>query len=479
MTSHPRRRSFFAVRVLCLAALALVWTTPTVGQSDAGDDAYWARVTADDVYIRAGAGDSYYPFGKVEKGDFVKVIGRKFDWMRIVTTGPTFSEFFGYVRYPAADTRIFQVGSNGKTGRTLGRVDLLAPNYNTDYDPAQSWKRILDLPPDTQLAILETIQGDNRIVHKVKLPPDAEGWISNRFLERADPQAVATWMASQAPTGKPAEKPAPVVEEPQVKPAEKKPGDSAESDALGREEPTVEPPTTPEQQPAETDPADVGEPESNETDGADAAAAADQQAIEMGGEDDDASAADDGGKAPPTPAERLADLDEIYDELRDEPIETAEVLPLRDLYLELIEDARAERANAVARYAEARARQLELWSELQQQRREIAELRGRVETTAEETKVARRAMAEGGPYAGVGRLVASTVYDGRRLPKLFRLQDPGTGRTVAYLRPSEQFDLESMLGRLIGVAGEKRYDGGLRLDVIRPARIEELTPSPR
>jgi hypothetical protein len=478
MTSHPRRRHQLAVRLLGLASLAVACTPAVLAQNTAGDDAYWARITTDDVYVRAGAGDSYYPFGKVGEGDFVKIVGRKFDWMRIVTTGPTFADFFGYVRYPADDTRIFAVGSDGKTGRTLGRVDLLAPNHNTDYDPAQSWKRILDLPPGTQLTILETMQGDNRIVHKVKLPPDAEGWISNRFVERADPQAVAAWMASQAPTNPPAAKPPSPAETGPTAKSDEQPEKPEPSSALGRDEPSIEPPTPPADETDRTD-ASQADQAPEEPGQASAPAANQEQAIQMGGEDESPDNTDDAGKAPPTPAERLANLDEIYNELRDEPIETAEVLPLRDLYLELIEDARAERANAVARYALARARQLELWSELQQQRREIAELRGQVASTKQETDAARRAVEEGGPYAGVGRLVASTVYDGRRLPKLFRLQDPGSGRTIAYLRPSEQFDLERMLSRLIGVVGEKQYDGGLRLDLIRPVRIDELTPSPR
>ena len=34
--------------------------------------------------------------------------------------------------------------------------------------------------------------------------------------------------------------------------------------------------------------------------------------------------------------------------------------------------------------------------------------------------------------------------------------------------------LPEMLGRLIGIVGEKSYDGGLRLNVLTPRRIDML-----
>ena len=76
----------------------------------------------------------------------------------------------------------------------------------------------------------------------------------------------------------------------------------------------------------------------------------------------------------------------------------------------------------------------------------------------------------------MGRLNASTIYDGKRLPLLYRVQDDGTGQTVAYMRPGSSFDLTGMLGQLIGIVGEKSYDGVLRLNLIAPRRIDVLGP---
>jgi hypothetical protein len=79
------------------------------------------------------------------------------------------------------------------------------------------------------------------------------------------------------------------------------------------------------------------------------------------------------------------------------------------------------------------------------------------------------------PWDAVGRLNASSIYNGERLPLLYRLQDQGTGQTIAYILPTPEFDLPSMLGLLIGVKGPMRYDESLRLNTILPAQIGPLS----
>ena len=99
-------------------------------------------------------------------------------------------------------------------------------------------------------------------------------------------------------------------------------------------------------------------------------------------------------------------------------------------------------------------------------------------------RLAQRAEKELGralPLDGAAReallgMADGSIYDGQRLPKLFRLRDLSTGRTVGYLRPSHQVKLPEMLGHLIGIVGEKSYDGGLRLNVLTPRRIDMLGP---
>ncbi len=78
-------------------------------------------------------------------------------------------------------------------------------------------------------------------------------------------------------------------------------------------------------------------------------------------------------------------------------------------------------------------------------------------------------------YTVVGILNASSIYDGKRLPLLYRLVDPAVGQTVAYVTAKNPAQLATMLGTLVGIRGEKRYDEALRVSVIDPTAVEILT----
>src|SRR5205085_9571805 len=96
--------------------------------------------------------------------------------------------------------------------------------------------------------------------------------------------------------------------------------------------------------------------------------------------------------------------------------------------------------------------------------------------TADETDTARKALESSAEYVAVGRVAASTIYDGKGLPKMLRVQDAASGRTLAYLQPDEQYELVNLIGNLVGIVGDKTYDGSLRLNIIQPHRIDILTP---
>jgi hypothetical protein len=78
-------------------------------------------------------------------------------------------------------------------------------------------------------------------------------------------------------------------------------------------------------------------------------------------------------------------------------------------------------------------------------------------------------------YTVVGVLNASTVYDGVRLPLLFRLTDPAAGQTVAYVAAKDPNMLTTMLGTLIGIRGTKRFDEALKVNIVDPGTIDILT----
>jgi hypothetical protein len=428
------------LRRVLVCGLALVPGAALFGQATAQSGEqfpYLAALTADE-FVRAGADSRYYPFGQLRTGDVVKVIGEKAGWARVATLGPAFRDFFGYISYPKTETGHFLLSADGRSGTTTAPTDLYAPNRDARFDPRSSWKPAATLLANRTLQVLETVAYEDDMVHKVKLPGDAQGWIDLNRLRPATPAEVATWQAALA-------------------------------NVQAREPQATRPAPAPVAQPP------LGRVQPNE--GA---------AIEPTRQPPPAPAAEAAAEAPPTPspeAQRrsaqwrlarimLEDLEAAYARLLAEPIETAEVAPLRGLYLDLAQ--RHPDRRPIAQYAQTRARQLELWSEVQQRKLELAEIRARARRTTSEAEEGRLALQAMDNYVAAGRLEASIIYDGKRLPKLFRLRSPITGRTLGYLQPEERFDFAPMLGRQIGVVGERSYDGALRLTLIQPQRIDLL-----
>jgi hypothetical protein len=159
--------------------------------------------------------------------------------------------------------------------------------------------------------------------------------------------------------------------------------------------------------------------------------------------------------------------------LRKEPIETAEVIPLREMYVDL--GKRNPNDSHIFRYVTTRVEQLQAWADIQKKQQELVDMRSRLSTTSSEADAVRKALESSAQYTAVGRIGASTIYDGEGLPKLLRIQDAATGRTLAYLQPDDQYKMVNLIGNLVGIVGEKTYDGSLRLNIINPQRVDVLT----
>ncbi len=167
----------------------------------------------------------------------------------------------------------------------------------------------------------------------------------------------------------------------------------------------------------------------------------------------------------------LDDLEGAYARLVAEPIVSAEVSPLRLLYLDLAKRSRESRA--IARFAQTRAQQLALWAEVQRRRVELDDALKLSRRTTQSAEAARLTMEAMDRYVATGQLDASTIYDGKRLPKLLRVRDE-SGRTLAYLEPDERFDYANLLGHRVGVVGERTQDSGLQVTLIEVRRIDLL-----
>jgi hypothetical protein len=158
-----------------------------------------------------------------------------------------------------------------------------------------------------------------------------------------------------------------------------------------------------------------------------------------------------------------------------EPVEGAELAPLIDEFRAAIAAAKNDR---VRERLSAQLELLEIRRDLQDDLRALttaAERASREREAIEELVVDWRSRPA---YTVVGRLMASALYDGRRLPLMYRLQSldgPG-GRTIAYILPDENLDLNAKVGGVVGVVGEPRRDRTINVRLIDPQRVDVLEP---
>jgi uncharacterized protein YraI len=418
----------------------------------------WYVVSDDDVKIRCGADSSYYAFTLASEGDRVEVIGEKYNWARVRTVGSVFDDSYGYIKYPESEGGRFEVSEDGQTGQTLGATPILAPNLNSD-DLAYSWRQLCILPRGETLNVIETytIKKDGlhavpHVVHRVSLPPQAEGWVNMADLRPAmAPESTITESQTDITDD--------VVVETE---------DVSDNDVVIVENVEMTTAIT------------MGEVVQTSTESDTIESPEEQephllvQWIEYAEQD--------------VMIEELV-VDDAQDEVEIvvEPetfltmIETAYAgVVLSDLDIEelhcLQEDfitASEEEENPVrAQYALMRAQQIDVYTSLQGQDEVIGELQTRIERSRQNAADRDLAISNTGDYEVVGLLSVSSVFNGNERPLLYRIQDPKTSRTLAYLRPQEDGDHKSMVGQNIGVMGHLNYDATLQVNIIVDSRID-------
>ncbi len=435
-----------AIAPLALSgAAAAQQPVPQVNQNQT---LYIGVISGDDVYVRSGVSDSYYPFCKLNRGDFVKVTAERDGFARIALAGPAFKDAFGYIKYAKKDTARVRLAADGRSGVTLGRVDIIAPNMDANNLPKDSWKVLIRLEADKPITVVETIDSGEDVLYKVAFPAEATGWVSGQFVARATAEESEMFQnvlaeKTGAPTATPASTP-------------NKPQDSAVAAGGNASTPPSNPPTTDHTAPVTSD-----------------APPATTQAPEL------TAIAQTPATAPSTQPDKpkeptFKDLETAFKRLQSEPVETAELTPMRDMYVALAE--RNPSDPRLQQYTALRIKQLDIWEQLQMKKQEIAGVKDRMKMSATEAESVRAALERSAEYAAVGRVASSTIYDGQSLPKLFRLQDPATGRTIAYLKPDTDYTLTNRIDIIVGIVGDKTYDEALRLNIITPRRIDVLSP---
>lgn len=451
----------FVAALMTSLASGLVMSSPAASQATtASGSPYVAVISTDGAYLRSGAAKTYYPMVQFQRGDLVEVVGEKNRWGRIRIDGPALSQAQGFIIYPTTESGHLRLAADGRSAVALGQLPVYARNLNTS-DPSLCWKRICNIAPKQTIEIIETTTVDggggapDQVAHRIRLPKKAEAWVSMAFISPANEAEVAIWRASLAAPTFPATTNINLEKQRAAEPAKSKGKQYASTNSA---------PLTQASAPRVT----KTETPRSEVIAAPAVAnlPTPTPVVEM------APVMTPEPKATPA-AKELVSLEGRYRKLRNNPTATKELVPLRNLYSQFVTEYPD---SPEAQYAALRIEQLGIWSDLQQRQLAITELRSSANTAAEHNSSIRLALANGGDYVAVGRLEVSTIFDGDQLPQLYRLQDPGTGRTLAYIVPSDDVGLTMMLGQLIGINGSKSYDSGLRLEIIEPQRIDVLAP---
>ncbi len=431
---------FRTALVSSVALVAAAW-----GQVAPVSPAYFALVNADDAMMRCGSDDNFYPIAKLARGQLLRVDGEGGGWSRISYPAGT-SAFIG------ADS--FQPDATGKTGTVTKPNKLKALNLTTGLKG--SWSPVLDTPiaAGTKLAIMDAEampDGRGSTAFRIVPPDNARAFVQTSALRKASNEEINAAMAakpadSAKPEAAPANKPiaqgstpaAPAAAQPQAPSITAGAPGSAPTWTAPKPEPTT--PNTPTTTTAATPPP-APKP------------------------------------LPPSPYEKL---DAAFEAVRKQPPETAEFSALISeiqAAMDKLDDSPS--SAAIRRRLDQRLNYLKLSTDIQAQKRKMAESQA---TWSEHDRLIKQRMddvARARQYTLVGRLSASSIYDGKRMPLMYRVQTVGgpAPRTLAYLKPDPKLGIDSKLGQVVGVVGDSVIDPTLHINILTPLRVDTLEPA--
>ncbi len=394
--------------------------------------------------VRAGAADRYYRVGELNKGQLVQVDEVIAGWNKIVPP----EGFYSYISKAFVDAK--GDGSTGVVNSDRSKV------YAADVNgPAGSYRvqAILNSGDGVQIVAEE---GSH---YKIAAPSSAYVYLPPGSVRRALAMETAPAQPAEPESARaePVQQPKPEVKpeptpEPQPEPAVVTP---------------VEPEPTPQpvvEAPAETQPAptiiELNPP----------APAEPQPVADSNSEKalNDLLGSEPKADAPVTIAEGagLDDLEKSFRATKGLPVEEKPLAEMIAGYEALRAGGELSPANAVL----VKNRLIVLRHE-----QNIAEGLAVIAKASEpQPEPAPEDSDKPVTYDAVGRLLASSVYDGKTLPRMFRLTDPATGRAVAYIRADGPVSTIGHLGKLVGVVGKAAYDPDLKLKVITVKRIDAL-----
>jgi uncharacterized protein YgiM (DUF1202 family) len=408
---------------------------PVAAEVPAVTQPFVATVTADSVYVRSGPGTAYYELGKLSKNDLVYVVGTSKGWYQILPPNGTFC---------LIAKELVEVDSSGANGTVKGDyVNVRAGTaINKNRDPIAV---LTVVRKGTKLKVL----GSNDKYYEVAPPDRAYVYVSPQFIRQSSgeykvpelklPAGVAG--PSQATVSAPTTLPTATIEIPAA--------------------PTTPTPTTPEATAANTTET-PSIPASTEPAAARTTVPVPAPAVTFS----------------ETATQKFNELNARYQEENSKPLAQRSVDGLIKDYKDLL--TMPNLSPSVKLGTESRITALEKVAAIQRLSKEnaaadesLTQQRQALQQQYAAAQAAIEAYQQSGPYIAEGVLKTSTIVKGR-----YALINPATDRVVAYVDPTSDIDIGSLVGKYIGVRGTSSTPSGSDITVIKVSNAT-LMPNPK
>ena len=407
------------------------------------------EINGNNVYVRSGPSDSYYPTTKLSKGTRVIVRGAKFDYLKIEPPAGSFS----YVGKAYVERR----GDGGAVGRVTTAANVrTGSELNSMKTTVQSK---LDAGTDVK------IQGEQEEYFKIDPPPGAYLYVKKDFVtpkERvpAEGEGIAGATPDQQNPGH-----APAQPQPPETAAAPPAGDTTGAAGAIADAATHDP-----GQPAEPTAPAARDDAAAPTTGP-AAATADARPQGAG------TATKPADSQPATADAKFEKLEGEFETASQKPIVEQPLDELLGSYQALTKDDSLP--ESLKRLADARIAALKVRKQTREEFLVVRKNQDEMENRRKSLQAERQELEEQIKatnvefFAAVGTLRNSSLQQGPKGTTLYRLTDPQTGRTLVYVRSSDR-EFNAMLNQFVGVKGELKADPLLRMKVITPSETRPV-----
>ena len=433
------RRSETPWLMMLCGSVVLALSSHAVAQGFAGA----ARAIEDDVPIRAGGGSIFYVVGQLKKGDLVKIDDETYGWYKIVPPPGVHS----YIRKQNVD-----VAEDGKIGTVnTDRIPVRAADID---GPGGSYRRQLYLFKGDTIRLAEA--RPEGAYYKIVPPKGCYVYVSGSAVKRVDSDIpIQPHPDDTAEAIDPDEKPKPKVVEPKPEVVEPKPEVVEPKPEVVELKPEVVElkPEVVEPKPEVVEPKpEVVEPK--------------PEVVEP---EPDAGEVQILSPELPIAAEGFEPLEKCFEDVRQMPLERQPVDALLAAYRTMEQSADLTRLQRQT--VRLRIRKLQSNAELAAMLQQVSEAQRAIESPVAQAPRPEPEVASA-QYDARGRLLASSVYNGVNLPRLYRLVSPKL-HTIAYLRPTQSIG-PMLMGRTVGAVGQSRYDPVLKVQVLEAERVEAV-----